>query len=68
MARNQINYLHISPEHAMHVAAMPYSFLANNSPHKDPFDRLIVAQSLIEAIPLISVEAVFDQYGVDRRW
>jgi PIN domain nuclease of toxin-antitoxin system len=34
--------------------------------HRDPFDRLLVAQCLVETIPLVSADAVFDQYGVIR--
>lgn len=37
-------------------------------PHRDPFDRLLIAQSISERIPLVSNEAVFDSYGVDRLW
>ncbi|MGZ8369588.1 MAG: type II toxin-antitoxin system VapC family toxin [Caulobacteraceae bacterium] len=36
--------------------------------HKDPFDRLLIAQSLLEAIPLVSNEALFDGFGVNRLW
>ena len=36
--------------------------------HKDPFDRLLIAQSLIESIALVSNEAVFDTFGVSRLW
>jgi len=36
--------------------------------HKDPFDRLLIAQSLIEDMPLVSNEAVFDDAGVRRCW
>ncbi len=36
--------------------------------HKDPFDRLLIAQSLIEDIPLVSNERIFDQTGVNRIW
>ena len=36
--------------------------------HKDPFDRLLAAQALVEGIPLISADAIFDQYGVNRLW
>ena len=32
--------------------------------HKDPFDRLIIAQLIVDKVPIISVDAVFDQYGV----
>ncbi len=36
--------------------------------HKDPFDRLLIAQSQIEAMPLVSNEVRFDGYGVRRLW
>ena len=37
--------------------------------HRDPFDRLLIAQALVEQIPLISKETLFDKYiGLDRRW
>ncbi len=36
--------------------------------HRDPFDRLLVAQAQVEAMPLISSDAIFDQYGVSRLW
>lgn len=36
--------------------------------HKDLFDRLLIAQSLIEGIPLVSNEAIFDSAGVSRIW
>jgi PIN domain nuclease of toxin-antitoxin system len=36
--------------------------------HRDPFDRLLVAQCLVEAIPIVSADSVFDQYGVGRIW
>jgi PIN domain nuclease of toxin-antitoxin system len=36
--------------------------------HRDPFDRLIVAQALVEGIPIVSSDAIFDAYGVRRIW
>jgi PIN domain nuclease of toxin-antitoxin system len=36
--------------------------------HKDPFDRFLIAQSLVETIPLASNEVVFDGFGVSRLW
>ena len=36
--------------------------------HRDPFDRLIIAQSLAEGIPVVSSDAAFDAYGVGRIW
>jgi PIN domain nuclease of toxin-antitoxin system len=36
--------------------------------HRDPFDRFLIAQALKEGIPIISVDAVFDAYGITRLW
>ena len=36
--------------------------------HKDPFDRLLIAQSLVEGLPVISNDKAFDAYGVERVW
>jgi PIN domain nuclease of toxin-antitoxin system len=36
--------------------------------HKDPFDRLLIAQSLLEDLPLVSNETLFDAAGVKRVW
>ena len=36
--------------------------------HKDPFDRFLIAQSLIEGVPLISNEQIFDGFGITRLW
>jgi PIN domain nuclease of toxin-antitoxin system len=37
-------------------------------PHKDPFDRMLIAQALIENLTLISNEKAFDAYAVKRLW
>lgn len=37
-------------------------------PHKDPFDRLLIAQALVEGMLLVSNETAFDSYGVRRLW
>jgi PIN domain nuclease of toxin-antitoxin system len=53
--------LPISPEHALGVASRPYH-------HRDPFDRMLVSQCLVEGIPIISIDEVLDAYGIDRRF
>jgi PIN domain nuclease of toxin-antitoxin system len=58
---NLLAVLPISVQHAGVVAAMPFH-------HQDPFDRLLIAQSMVEQIPIISADTVLDAYGVDRRW
>ncbi|MBD2778191.1 type II toxin-antitoxin system VapC family toxin [Iningainema tapete] len=60
----QVNELEILPIKVAHVAAivtLPFH-------HKDPFDRLLVAQALTEKIPIVSVDAVLDNYAVTRYW
>lgn len=37
-------------------------------PHKDPFDRLLIAQARIERVPIVSNEGLFDAFGVSRIW
>ena len=37
-------------------------------PHKDPFDRLLIAQTFIEGMTLVSNEELFDQWHVSRMW
>jgi PIN domain nuclease of toxin-antitoxin system len=36
--------------------------------HRDPFDRLLVAQALTEHVPIVSVDTIFDAYSVQRLW
>jgi len=36
--------------------------------HRDPFDRMLVAQSLLEGLTLITNEELFDAFGVERLW
>jgi len=36
--------------------------------HRDPFDRLLIAQASQERLTLVSVDSIFDAYGVARIW
>jgi PIN domain nuclease of toxin-antitoxin system len=58
---NRIDLLPITPKHLYRTIALPFH-------HKDPFDRLIAAQSLVEGMPLVSGDTAFDAYSVDRLW
>ncbi len=53
--------LGISVRHALLAGEMAI-------PHKDPFDRLLMAQAMLEDLVLVSNEAVFDEFGVRRLW
>jgi PIN domain nuclease of toxin-antitoxin system len=61
MTRNRVRFLETRVEHFTLVAELPFH-------HKDPFDRLIIAQSLVEHIPIISIDEIFDAYTVARLW
>jgi PIN domain nuclease of toxin-antitoxin system len=52
------------------AVTIPHAQRAGTLPglHKDPFDRMLIAQSQMEDLPLVSVEEVFDGYGVTRVW
>ena len=36
--------------------------------HRDPFDRMLIAQSLAHDLPVVSIESLFDVYGIRRIW
>ena len=36
--------------------------------HRDPFDRLLIAQAMVEEIPVVSADEAFDMYGIERWW
>ena len=53
--------LEITPQHLDIVSRLPLH-------HRDPFDRLLVAQCLVEDMPILSNDAALDAYGVERIW
>jgi PIN domain nuclease of toxin-antitoxin system len=53
--------LAITVEHAQRAGGLP-------GPHRDPFDRMLIAQAQAERVPLISIDSIFDSYGVTRIW
>jgi PIN domain nuclease of toxin-antitoxin system len=57
----KVNILPITVEYAERQSVLPPY-------HKDPFDRLVIAQALVEGIPIVSADAAFDPYGVTRIW
>ena len=53
--------LPITVRHAQAAGSLP-------GPHRDPFDRMLIAQAALADLVLVSNEAVFDRYGVRRLW
>lgn len=58
---NDIHLLPLETEHIELLTVLPLH-------HKDPFDRLIAATALVEALTLVSSDITFDAYGVTRLW
>ena len=58
---NAFGLLPIELAHVTAVAALPFH-------HRDPFDRLLIAQALVEPLPIISRDPALDAYGITRKW
>ena len=58
---NGIGLLEILFPHTVVVATLPFH-------HRDPFDRLIIAQAIVEQIPIVSCDTKFDAYAITRLW
>lgn len=59
MRINSVSLLPVTLAHAARISMLPFH-------HRDPFDRMLVAQSLVEGIPIISADPALDAYGVTR--
>jgi PIN domain nuclease of toxin-antitoxin system len=59
--QNEIEVLPISVEHLTVIATLAFH-------HRDPFDRLLIAQAMVEQVSIVSIDAVFDSYSIDRIW
>lgn len=61
LEREGFELMAISAEHAIRAGLLAGS-------HKDPFDRMLIAQAQAEGLLIVSNELVFDEYGVRRIW
>lgn len=61
IAENGFALLEIALEHASAVADLPFH-------HRDPFDRLLVAQAQAEDLTIVSADPIFTKYGLKRVW
>lgn len=60
-ATNGLEVLPMSLAHIYELGALP-------AIHRDPFDRILIAQSRVEGMPLVSADSVFADYGVKVIW
>ncbi|HEY3230232.1 MAG TPA: type II toxin-antitoxin system VapC family toxin [Roseiflexaceae bacterium] len=61
LSLNGFESLPIQLRHALHVYTLP-------DLHRDPFDRILVAQSQLEQLPILTVDPQIARYGVDVIW
>lgn len=61
VAADGFTWLAVTPEHAWHVSELPLH-------HRDPFDRLLVAQARVEGVAVVTRDARFAAYGVGVTW
>jgi PIN domain nuclease of toxin-antitoxin system len=58
---NEIEVLQIDLRHLNVITTLPLH-------HRDPFDRLLIAQAMVEQATIVSADVAFDQYGINRSW
>ena len=61
LEENEIEILHVELAHLSEMMNLPFH-------HRDPFDRLIIAQSISENLPVISGDRFFREYSVEIIW
>jgi PIN domain nuclease of toxin-antitoxin system len=61
LAQNRIEVLPIKLDHVLRLEYLP-------AHHRDPFDRILIAQSLEESLPLVTADPVFEKYPVRIIW
>jgi PIN domain nuclease of toxin-antitoxin system len=58
---HRMEILDVSAEHGIRAGSLP-------GPHKDPFDRMLIAQAQAENVSIVSNDRALDGYGVPRIW
>ena len=61
LTNNGIDLLGITPSHVSPLTTLPFH-------HRDPFDRLLIAQAMIDQMQIVSIDRAFDDYLVTRLW
>jgi PIN domain nuclease of toxin-antitoxin system len=61
LASNQFVSLTVQMQHVLQISSLPEH-------HRDPFDRLLIAQSQVEQLPILTVDRMFNQYAVSLIW
>jgi PIN domain nuclease of toxin-antitoxin system len=61
LAKDRFQALSITTAHGIRAGLLP-------GPHKDPFDRMLIAQAQAENLAIVSNDVIFERYGVRRVW
>jgi len=61
LSLNKFDLLEIKIDHLAVVASLPLH-------HRDPFDRLLISQAMVEQLPILSIDSAFDCYPIQRLW
>jgi PIN domain nuclease of toxin-antitoxin system len=61
LRENRIEVLSITLDHVLRIESMAVH-------HRDPFDRILIAQSLVEKLPLVSADLQFEKYPIQLIW
>ena len=61
LKRLQANVLLITPDHALAAGSLPLH-------HRDPFDRMLIAQAQLEDVPVVTSDDAFDSYEIEVLW
>jgi PIN domain nuclease of toxin-antitoxin system len=61
VAEQGFSWLPVNAMHAWQVRELP-------AHHRDPFDRLLIAQALVERLPIITTDPRFNDYGIEVYW
>ncbi len=64
LSANDITLLAIEPRHLITLSLLVFP----SNGHRDPFDRLLVAQARTDSLRLVSGDVALDAYGIDRVW
>ena len=61
LLKHSFNSLPVSFSHALHVYVLPLL-------HRDPFDRLLISQSVLEQLPILTADKTISQYDIKTIW
>lgn len=61
LSRRAVQVLSIHPTHLVHLESLSYH-------HRDPFDRLLIAQAIAEGVPILTSDKFFSRYSVITLW